>query len=62
VLDAHRHVVARAHPSDGRFSFGLAPGSYTVVAGANGYVVGRVSVRAVGGRASHANITNHNVR
>jgi hypothetical protein len=55
------HVVARAHPSNGRFSFDLAPGIYTVSAQASGYLIGMVSIRALAGRTTNADITNNDV-
>jgi hypothetical protein len=61
VLDANHREVARSHPLDGRFSFALAPGRYTVSAKADGYVIGTVSVSAAAGDTTHANITNNDV-
>lgn len=61
VTGRNGHVVARSHPSNGRFSFDLAPDAYTVSAEARGHAVGSVSIRAVAGRTTDANITNDNV-
>jgi hypothetical protein len=62
VIGTNQGVVAHSHPLNGRFSFELAPGVYTVSATASGYVIGTVSVRAVAGRTTLANMTNGNVK
>lgn len=61
VLGANHKVVARSHPLNGRFSFALEPGSYMVSASVSGHLAGTVSVDAVAGQTTHANITEKNV-
>jgi hypothetical protein len=62
IIGTNHRVVADSHPLNGRFSFELASGMYTVSAAAGGFVIGTVSARAVKGRTTYANITNGNVR
>ncbi len=56
------HVVARSHSPNGRFSFDLVPGVYTVSADVKGHVIGKVSVHAAASQTTNANITNRNVQ
>lgn len=61
VLGTNHKVVARSHPLNGRFSFALKPGAYTVSATSSGIRVGTVNVHADAGQTTRANITRKNV-
>lgn len=61
VLGANNKVVAGAHTLNGRFSFGLQPGIYKVSASVSGHLIATVSVNAVAGRTTRANIIKRNV-
>jgi hypothetical protein len=62
ILNTSQRLVARSRPTNARFSFDLAPGAYTVSAEASGHMIGSVSVHAVAGRTTLANITNTSVK
>ncbi len=61
ILSTGGQAIANAHTGNGRFSFALVPGTYTVVARADEYILGTVRIDAVAHKTTRADITKSGV-